>query len=258
VDRVVGLSGAEDALYYRLPILTGYDPLYIEKYGEFMTYAALGRKESPGRSVVGFPTSGVYSSKIIDIMGVHYIFHKVSDKNYAWAFPFYRYPKNKFQKIYDDNVYQVFENTSFRKRAYLVSKVVKADTQDFFEKTFQANLQAEAVVNSDIGQLDDRATGSASISKYEPSYVEINTKSTGRQLLVLSDNYYQGWRATVNGGKTKILEVNGIMRGVVVPAGESKIVFSYIPESFMNGIYLFLVGLLGIIIVKIIRFFKYA
>lgn len=258
VDRAVGLSGAEDSLYYRVPILTGYDPLYIGKYGEFMTYAALGKKESPGRSVVGFPTSGIYSQQIIDMMGVRYIFHKVSDKNYAWAFPFYNYPKSKFQKIYDDNIFQVFENTSFQERAYLVSKNVKTNKEQFFEKTFQTNLRSEAVVIDDIGELDEKATGSAIISKYEPSRVEVNVDSTGRQLLVISDSYYKGWKATVNGTKTNIVEVNGIMRGVVVPKGQSKIVFSYFPESFMNGIYLFLVGILGIIIVKILKSFQHA
>ena len=35
-----------------------------------------------------------------------------------------------------------------------------------------------------------------------------------------------------------ILEVNGIMRGVIVPKGKSHVTFSYLPESFMNGIYL--------------------
>lgn len=258
VDRAVGLSGAEDSLYYRVPILTGYDPLYIGKYGEFMTYAALGKKESPGRSVVGFPTSGIYSQQIIDMMGVRYIFHKVSDKNYAWAFPFYNYPKNKFQKIYDDNVYQVFENTSFQERAYLVSEVVKTNKEQFFEKTFQTNLRSEAVVVDAIGELDEKATGSAIISKYEPSRIEVNVDSTGRQLLVISDSYYKGWKATVNGMKANIVEVNGIMRGVVVPKGQSKLVFSYFPESFMNGIYLFLVGILGIIIVKILKSFQHA
>ncbi len=257
IDRAVGLSGAEDALYYRVPILTGYDPLYIEQYGELMMFGGLGKKERPGRSVVNFPTSGVYSQQIIDMMGVRYIFHKVSDKNYAWAFPFNKYPDGKFRKIYDDNVFQVFENTSYQKRVRLVSNVVNANQENFFGKTLQSNLEFQAVLVDFHGQLDDKASGSVEISKYEPSKVEIDVNSTGQQLLVLSDNYYKGWKATVNGVKTNILEVNGIMRGVIVPKGKSHVTFSYLPESFMNGIYLFLVGILGIIIVKILKSFHH-
>jgi uncharacterized membrane protein YfhO len=64
-------------------------------------------------------------------------------------------------------------------------------------------------------------------------------------LLVLSEIFYPGWRATVNGKKARIHEVDGALRGVVIPRGESRIVFRYTPWSFWLGALLSVVAFSG-------------
>jgi uncharacterized membrane protein YfhO len=54
-------------------------------------------------------------------------------------------------------------------------------------------------------------------------------------VLVLSELYYPGWRATVNGLHANVLRANGTLRGVVVPGGDSRLVFSYQPASLYGG-----------------------
>ncbi len=75
-------------------------------------------------------------------------------------------------------------------------------------------------------------------------------------MLILTDNYYPGWKATINGITSKIYRVDYTFRGVILPKGESTVVFSYMPESFLIGIYIFMVGILGIIIMEVVRIFK--
>ena len=41
--------------------------------------------------------------------------------------------------------------------------------------------------------------------------------------LVLTENYYSGWRVYVNGSEKNIIRVNYNLRGVVVPQGESMV-----------------------------------
>ena len=67
--------------------------------------------------------------------------------------------------------------------------------------------------------------------------------------LVLSEIYYPlRWKAEIDGREQKVLRVNGILRGVQVPAGEHDVVFSFDRKSFENGRKLslagFMVGLL--------------
>jgi uncharacterized membrane protein YfhO len=58
-------------------------------------------------------------------------------------------------------------------------------------------------------------------------------------LLVLKDVYNAGWYATLNGRDVPILRVNGLVRGVFVPApGSYTVRFSYRPATFTYGLYL--------------------
>ena len=54
--------------------------------------------------------------------------------------------------------------------------------------------------------------------------------------MVLSDTYYPGWRAFVDGVERPILRANHVFRAVVVPAGAQEVVFSYEPDSFRYGL----------------------
>src|SRR5262249_54451451 len=63
----------------------------------------------------------------------------------------------------------------------------------------------------------------AEFGRDEAGVVEIRAHTPTTRLLVLRDNWYPGWRATVDGKPTPIYRVNGSFRGVVVPPGEHAI-----------------------------------
>jgi hypothetical protein len=63
--------------------------------------------------------------------------------------------------------------------------------------------------------------------------VTVNTKAPG--LLIVTDQYYPGWKAYVDGTPTPIYAVNGIFRGVFLEEGEHKVQFKYRPLSFIIG-----------------------
>src|SRR5690606_32749967 len=67
--------------------------------------------------------------------------------------------------------------------------------------------------------------GSAEITEYTPDRVVVSTTSDRPALLVLADNFYDGWRATVNGEPAEIFLTNHTFRGVQVPAGAGEVVF---------------------------------
>jgi len=75
--------------------------------------------------------------------------------------------------------------------------------------------------------------------------LELTVRAQSRGLLVLSEIFYPGWRAAVNGKPTQIYEVDGALRGVVVPRGESRIVLRYSPWSFWLGAFLTVAAFFG-------------
>ena len=74
--------------------------------------------------------------------------------------------------------------------------------------------------------------GTALITDYGAEQVTIDAHASRSSELVLSDTYYPGWTVTVNGRPAAIDEVDYLLRGVHVPAGNDRIVFTYDPSSF--------------------------
>jgi uncharacterized membrane protein YfhO len=63
-------------------------------------------------------------------------------------------------------------------------------------------------------------------------------------MVVLSDTFYPGWRARVDHQPAAIYEVNGGMRGVLVPRGSHTVTMRYRPLSAYIGAALTLLGVL--------------
>lgn len=66
--------------------------------------------------------------------------------------------------------------------------------------------------------------------------IRLKVDSAGRGLLVMSENYYPGWKATVNGRATRILKVDGGLRGIPVSGGSSTVELRYSPLYMTLGL----------------------
>jgi uncharacterized membrane protein YfhO len=69
-------------------------------------------------------------------------------------------------------------------------------------------------------------------------------------MLILTDSYYPGWRAYVDGKETTILRANHFFRGVPVGPGAHVVEFQYDPLSFKVGLRVSFLTLLCLLIVS--------
>jgi len=84
--------------------------------------------------------------------------------------------------------------------------------------------------------------------KYQPTKVVLSGHSDRPSLLVLSDIFYPGWEATVDGEKIEMYPANIVGRGFFVSAGEHVITFEYRPWFLWFGMFLSGLSWLGVII----------
>jgi len=78
-----------------------------------------------------------------------------------------------------------------------------------------------------------RGEGIIKLKSYAPNKLVYTTKASDKGMAVFSEIYYaDGWSATINGKPADIVRVNYLLRGLELPAGESKIVFTYESEKF--------------------------
>lgn len=78
---------------------------------------------------------------------------------------------------------------------------------------------------------EDRAL----ITGYDPGRVEVAAMLGCRGMLILSDTWFPGWEARVDGQPARIWEAYGFVRGVVVEAGAHKVEFVYRPVTLIAG-----------------------
>jgi hypothetical protein len=70
---------------------------------------------------------------------------------------------------------------------------------------------------------------------HEPSFVSIQAQMQCRGMVILTDTWFPGWSATVDGKRVKIEKAYGMVRGVVVDAGNHTIEMHYRPWSVYIG-----------------------
>ena len=93
------------------------------------------------------------------------------------------------------------------------------------------------------GPQDDVA-----IEDFRPQFVRIRARMACTGAVVLSDTFYPGWRADVDGRPAAIYEVNGAMRAVVVPQGDHVLTMRFLPTSVIVGALLSMLGVVGAIV----------
>lgn len=153
---------------------------------------------------------------------------------------------------------EVFENLRQLPRAWLTSGEMALTEQDELEVIRTGKLPdgrpweplQTALVESPTGinYAGETPPGSAEVARHEPNRVEITTTSAAPALLILSENHYPGWSASVDGRAAAILRVNYNLRGVALPAGEHVVEFVYRPPSVIVGFIIALLTLIALLL----------
>lgn len=142
-----------------------------------------------------------------------------------------------YTKVFSASNVLVFKNRNCLPRVFSVSNIKPADSLGEVKKQFylfEFNPRKTALTDkkaiSKIGQTRFKP-GKVKIKKYEPDQVTIDAEFAGKGFVILSDQYYPGWKAFIDNKETPIYQTNGILRGIVIPPGHHMILFKYAPTN---------------------------
>lgn len=241
----------------------GNDPLHIKTYTELLSVskdgkvpALLPRPDANIASGYGQEdlSNNSYRQKILNIVGIKYVLNRSEILTGDYSPDTVTFPEEKYKLAWQKGLWQAYENKNITQRIFITNKykVVNEDkalqtllNKDFNEKETLVLYEDPKIKQSDLKQ-------SLKVDSYTPNKITISAKTSSDALLYVSDNYYPGWIASIDGQDNKIYLANYTFRAVVVPAGDHKVVFEFKPQSFYYGIYIALAGLAGLIIMLII------
>jgi uncharacterized membrane protein YfhO len=106
--------------------------------------------------------------------------------------------------------------------------------------------------------LEGRGKGESEveITSEKNNRLQLLVNSKEDNLLVLSDTYYPGWKAFVDGTPRKIYRANYGFRAVPLSAGTHRVEFVYHPLSFKLGALFTFLGFIGCVIMTLVPWSK--
>jgi hypothetical protein len=171
----------------------------------------------------------------------------------------------KYTLAYDADTSVIFENTAALPRAFLAPRAVAIPPDDW-----SLTQLTDTSLNSRTTVLLERATATAAapspvldgpplaegersdVVRYEPDRVTVQVQANEQRYLVLSDSYFPGWRAWIDGRPVEVERANYLFRAVAVPPGQHLVEWRYQPVNLFVGggvsaVALALIGLLTVL-----------
>jgi len=108
------------------------------------------------------------------------------------------------------------------------------------------DLRKELIILSkDVPNLNEHEVrGNVKLISYGANSVALTCSSENDAFLYVSDAYYPGWKAYIDGKEVSIYRANLAFRAIYVPKGFHAVLFVYRPLSFYIGCCLTMLGLL--------------
>jgi len=224
-------------IMYGLNSIDGYDSFYPERF----TKMTSGKNNSESSSKDVF--LGDHQSPILMMLGTKYIFSldKLEESNLTL--------------IGEKGQTKLYENSLAFPRAFLVDEVVVGNSdEEVFDLLGQTDLRNKVILEKKV-PLNSGPEGekSAEIVSYQANEVKIKVNTSKDRIMVLSDSFYLGWEAFLDGKKAEIYRANYNIRAIRVPEGNHIILFIYKPRTFFFSCMISFTFLFFLIVICIVR-----
>jgi hypothetical protein len=255
-DRTERLREWEDTY-----VLHDLEPLSLARSGQMLTFFETGHARTvltlppePRGDTVAAPFYGRLvlpkdgdRAPILDLFSARTV---VTEVAYGWLDDRYR------RLSPPDAALAVFDNPGALPRAYRAARALPepATVQEGLRKLVAPAFDPRRFVLVDRPPPEVQArprvrprlpSGEVEVARFEPERVVLRTDGERSAIVVLTDAYFPGWEATLDGAPTPLLRANLDFRGVAVPPGEHEIEMRYRPASLRAGLALALAAALG-------------
>ncbi len=204
----LGVFEQNGALTFRVRSVFGYNPLVDNDYEAFV-------------SAVPDPRAKTY-----DLLNAAYLISKS---------PLDLNEDDVLVELREENGVYVYERTEAMPPVWMVSELEPVLAERVLERINDGSFDPWQTVLVDPGLFCPGDTGAQiHLQSYEENRIVAQAEGGGG-MAVFSEPFAPGWQVLIDGREGELSQVNGILRGVCVPAGEHLIDMRYWPDSLTLG-----------------------
>ena len=206
-------------------------------------------------------TPSISATNLINLYGIKYIISVTpieGDPRFELIYARIEGLKGKKEDLLNENTIKLYKIRSPFPRAWLVKDFRVLDSKTILSRITQKEFYPEREVfleetpkwnaeatggrrgtplrkKNDVGEPLSGLPQKVEILSETNNRLQLFAETTENSLLVLSDTYYPGWKAFVDGTPQKIYRANYAFRAVPLSAGTHRLEFVYDPMSFKLG-----------------------
>jgi uncharacterized membrane protein YfhO len=164
-------------------------------------------------------------------------------------------PVGSDQKLYDllnvkyktvtdtaSRTLRLVPHSGYLPRAFFVYRLKITGSEEELVRYLQSpefDHKAIGVLEEDPGRTlgtgGEELQWAASVRSYGNNAITLDVETRHDGLLILSEIFYPGWKATVDGRETRIYRTDYNLRGLFVDRGRHEVSLTFSPSSFTNG-----------------------
>lgn len=226
----------KSASVYGLPSIADYEPQTSRRYAELFVRLV---SDLPMHSVNQFYYQFRIAPRnrpLLNLTATRYLIADTSEVDMK------KLVKEGMQLVWKRENIRVYENLEALPRAYFVPRIKQMpDSPALLSRLARPGHDPRKVAlvteppPHDFPSGRSTATGEVTIVRDRSEEVTLQVEASAAGFLVLTDQYYPGWEATVNGEPAAVLVANHAFRLVQVPAGPSEVVFRYRSNALRIG-----------------------
>lgn len=199
----------------------GYEPMRLTGYAEVTNVLA-------GLAATEFTegTGAVAAHPFYDMLG-----------GKVWILDDSQTPKTSWKQIGQLGNSRFYESPDAFPRAFLVPEAeLISDRNERLQRLVSPDFSPDRKVLIESGQETlPRGVpgGSVTIQSRTPGHYTLDVETPGGSYLLLTESYFPGWRAEVDGRPARILKANHFLQAVWMPPGRHRMEFNY-QSTYLN------------------------
>ncbi len=157
---------------------------------------------------------------------------------------------------------KIYQNLNCLPRTFLVKdyKVVSSEEEyksilcsKEFNPAKLLLLEESPVTQHDQRHEQKKIIEKVDITRYNANSISLQADAAEPKFLFMSESYYPGWKAYIDGKKAHIYRANYAFRALFIEPGKHRIEYVYDPWTFKVGLTISIISIIGVIFL-LIRF----